>query len=279
MTVPNETDTATRKAAVYRLYAADGTLLYIGSSYDPDKRCEAHHRTSWWLNVARRTDEWFENRWKAYSAETAAIWKEQPKHNVAGTRDYTRTGVSRPAKQRAGYMAYTWRRDACANLDLVPMYKAVLDSPAGVDPVHVRRAEQAAAELIEDMQGLGWESRRRLVERGRKFIIRALYNEAANDADVATVMAIVDAQLRQLPYLFDDEPHGSRRSADGSIVYVVHSGPASYKDYWGYDVPAFGFGGPLVETFEEVEEAARLLISKRTRRAYEQVAVRIRTIE
>lgn len=58
MTVPNDTDAASRKAAVYRLYAADGTLLYIGSSYDPDRRCEAHHRTPWWRQVARRTDEW-----------------------------------------------------------------------------------------------------------------------------------------------------------------------------------------------------------------------------
>lgn len=278
MTVPNNVPDS-RKAAVYRLYGGDGTLLYIGSSYDPDKRCEAHHRTPWWPDVARRTDEWFASRWKAYSAETAAIWKEQPRHNVAGTRGYARTGVSHPPKQRAGYMAYTWRRDACANLDLVPMYKAVLDSPAGVDPIYVCRAEQAAAELIEDMQGLAWEGRRRLVERGRLFIIRALRNEAANDADVATVMAIVDAQLRQLPYLHDTEPYGSRRLDDGTVVHVVHAGPASYKNYWRYDVPAFGFGGPLVETFEEVEEAARLLISKSTRQAYEQVAVRIRTIE
>lgn len=276
MTVPNET----RKAAVYRLYDAGGTLLYIGSSYDPDTRCEAHHRTPWWPQVARRADEWFENRWKAYSAETAAIWKEQPKHNLAGTRNYHRTGVSHPPRQRAGHLAYTWRRDACATLDLVPLYKAVLDSPEGVDSIYMRRAEKAAADLIEDVQGLGWSSRRRAMERGRKFIIRALRNEGANDVDVATVMAIVDAQIKQLPYLLDEEPHGSRRSEDGTVIYVVHAELARYlASHWGYDVPVLGLGGPLVESFGEIEDAARITISKRSRWAYEEVAVRIRTAE
>jgi predicted GIY-YIG superfamily endonuclease len=281
VTVPNETDTASRKAAVYRLYAADGTLLYIGSSYDPDKRCEAHHHTPWWAEVARRTDEWFPNRWKAYSAETAAIWKEHPKHNLAGTLEYRRAGTSNPPRQRAGYMAYTWRRDACATLDVVPVYKAVLDSPESMDPSYVRRAERAAAELTEDIQGLNWDGRRRAIERGRQLVIRTLHDEGANDADVATVMAVLDARLRSLPYLHDDEPHGSRHSEDGAVVYVVHAERASLsrKGHWRFEMHSLGISGPWVDSLDEVEDTARLVISKWMRRPYEQVAVRVRVAE
>lgn len=46
-----------RPAAVYRLWAAEGTLLYVGSSYDPDRRCARHQSTPWWSRVVRRTDE------------------------------------------------------------------------------------------------------------------------------------------------------------------------------------------------------------------------------
>jgi len=278
VTVPNESGTA-RKAAVYRLHAADGTLLYIGSSYDPDKRCEAHHRTQWWPQVARRTDEWFENRWKAYSAETAAIWKEQPKHNLAGSRDYRRKASTAPGPRRwrVGYLAYTGRRDACATNEVLPVYAAVLDSPDGVEQAYIRRAESIASELIEDMEGLGWDSRRRMLEKGRQFAIRSLRDDGADDVDVAVVMAIVEAQTRQLPYLPDDEPHGSRQSEDGTVVYVVHAERASYKHFWNYHVPVLGLGGPWVESFEAIEDAARITISKRSRWSYEQVAVRIRT--
>jgi predicted GIY-YIG superfamily endonuclease len=89
VTVPNETRPTARKAAVYRLYAADGTLLYIGSSYDPDARCEVHQRKPWWPQVARRTEEWHPNRGRAYWEETAAINTEAPKHNHMGTPAYS----------------------------------------------------------------------------------------------------------------------------------------------------------------------------------------------
>lgn len=279
MTVPNEASAA-RKAAVYRLYAADGTLLYIGSSYDPDKRCEAHRRTPWWSEVAHRTDEWVESRWKAYSAETSAIWREQPKHNVAGTRTYSHPNSGAPAHRwRASYLAYTGRRDACTTDGMLSVYTAVVASAEGVDSLYVRRAERAAAELIEDVQGLGWDGRRRTVEKGRQLVIRALRNEGADDVDVATVMAIVHAQISQLPYLCDDEPHGSRRAEDGTVTYAVHAERGRLGKYWIYRMPALGWGAPVAESFDAIEEAARINISKWTGREFERVAVRIRTAE
>lgn len=74
------------RAAVYRLFAADGELLYIGCSNNPDSRCKAHrHRKPWWREVAKRTDEWYETRDAADAAETDAIKAEKPKYNVRGT--------------------------------------------------------------------------------------------------------------------------------------------------------------------------------------------------
>ncbi|CAL9535162.1 hypothetical protein SUDANB54_04117 [Streptomyces sp. enrichment culture] len=76
-------------AAVYRLWDADGVLLYIGSAYDPEERCKAHRDKPWWPEVARRTEEWRPSRGDAYTAELEAIATEGPLHNVMGKRGYT----------------------------------------------------------------------------------------------------------------------------------------------------------------------------------------------
>ena len=87
MTVPNETDTASRPAAVYRLYDAEGVLLYIGSSYDPDVRLRTHREKWWGQGIARRTVEWHPDRATAYEQEAAAILREDPKCNQYGKVD------------------------------------------------------------------------------------------------------------------------------------------------------------------------------------------------
>ncbi|MGA5497767.1 hypothetical protein ACPCSP_25725 [Streptomyces cinereoruber] len=76
-------------AAVYRLYAEDGTLLYIGSAYEPNVRCKGHQSKSWWPLVASRAEEWHASREDAYKAERAAIRREHPAHNVFGTPRHT----------------------------------------------------------------------------------------------------------------------------------------------------------------------------------------------
>ena len=81
MTVPNETDSTTRPAAVYRLYDDAGTLLYIGSAYDPAKRSRAHRDKPWWPLVVRREDEWHPSREAAYVAETESIREGLPLGN------------------------------------------------------------------------------------------------------------------------------------------------------------------------------------------------------
>lgn len=83
-----ETAAPSRRAAVYRLFGADGTLLYIGSAYNPATRSRKHSDKDWWSQVTRRTDEWHPNRWTAYTAEAKAITSEGPRHNVMGTAAY-----------------------------------------------------------------------------------------------------------------------------------------------------------------------------------------------
>ncbi|MFV5995399.1 GIY-YIG nuclease family protein [Streptomyces sp. NPDC056231] len=80
-----QTSNEVRPAAVYRLFAKDGTLLYVGSAYDPEERARAHQRKDWWPLVARRTDEWHDTREDADNAESRVIVEEDPAHNVAGT--------------------------------------------------------------------------------------------------------------------------------------------------------------------------------------------------
>jgi len=77
-----------RKAAVYRLYADDGALLYIGSAYDPEERCKAHQGAKWWPKVARRTVEWLPHRGRAYAEEMKAIATEGARHNAMGAPGY-----------------------------------------------------------------------------------------------------------------------------------------------------------------------------------------------
>ncbi|MEU5596634.1 GIY-YIG nuclease family protein [Streptomyces sp. NPDC020298] len=86
-------------AAVYRLWDADGNLLYIGSAFNPDHRCKSHQKKPWWSEVARRTEEWHPSRGAAYAEELKAIAVERSKYNDMGTPGY-RTPQTEKIKQR-----------------------------------------------------------------------------------------------------------------------------------------------------------------------------------
>ncbi|MFE5514481.1 hypothetical protein ACFQ9J_28500 [Streptomyces sp. NPDC056529] len=75
-------------AAVYRLWDAEGNLLYIGSAYEPDVRYREHQKKPWWPEVAQRTEEWHPNRGRAYVEEMKAIASEPSKYNEMGTPGY-----------------------------------------------------------------------------------------------------------------------------------------------------------------------------------------------
>ncbi len=84
---------------LYRFWAADGSLLYIGLTMDPGTRWRAHRHTQpWWATVAMVTIEHFPDRETVTLAEVAAIKAEKPKHNVrdAGSRK----GKKRQSRRR-----------------------------------------------------------------------------------------------------------------------------------------------------------------------------------
>lgn len=74
------------RTAVYRLFDANGELLYVGCSLNPPARCEKHSKHKpWWHEVADRADEWHDTRAEAEAAEKLAIQTENPKYNVCHT--------------------------------------------------------------------------------------------------------------------------------------------------------------------------------------------------
>ena len=72
---------------LYRHFAADGTLLYVGISLSALGRLQAHRASAWSEDIARVEVETYPTRAAALAAEKAAIKSERPKHNrVHATR-------------------------------------------------------------------------------------------------------------------------------------------------------------------------------------------------
>ena len=70
-------------ATLYRLFATDGELLYIGESVRPFERLGQHARTqSWYGSVATASFEHFATKAAAVAAETEAISSERPRFNA-----------------------------------------------------------------------------------------------------------------------------------------------------------------------------------------------------
>lgn len=134
-------------AAVYRLWDAEGNLLYIGSAYDPDERCKEHQKMPWWPEVARRTEEWHSNRGAAYTEELKAIAVGRSKYNAMGTPGYRTpdTEAVRRRKQlaplRQKLLEESWVVEASAR-------KAAMASGAAVSAAE-RAGKVAVIEFLE----------------------------------------------------------------------------------------------------------------------------------
>ncbi len=71
----------TTDCALYRHFAADQTLLYVGISDDPFRRASQHRCVEWSEQIAHMTVEWHPTRKSAEDAEKIAIATERPLHN------------------------------------------------------------------------------------------------------------------------------------------------------------------------------------------------------
>lgn len=71
--------------ALYRFYAADGELLYVGITNNPPRRFTRHKgEKDWWIDVARIDLQQCETREELAEAERAAIRDERPRFNIVG---------------------------------------------------------------------------------------------------------------------------------------------------------------------------------------------------
>ncbi len=74
------------RTAVYRLFAADDTLLYVGVAKRFGTRWEQHAKAQpWWPHVDHQTVYWYPSREDALLIEKAAIDAEMPVYNIAGS--------------------------------------------------------------------------------------------------------------------------------------------------------------------------------------------------
>lgn len=79
------------QTALYRFYAADGELLYVGVTQNLEIRWRSHERDKiWWIDVARKEYLILETRAAADELERTAIQTEHPRY------DRTRPGHLTP---------------------------------------------------------------------------------------------------------------------------------------------------------------------------------------
>lgn len=70
---------------VYRLFASDGQLLYVGATSHFHRRMKEHRQKSvWWRWAARSTVTRYPSMAEALAAEAAAIRDEAPTFNLRG---------------------------------------------------------------------------------------------------------------------------------------------------------------------------------------------------
>lgn len=86
--------------SLYRHFASDGALLYVGISLSWPARTKAHAKGSrWFEQVAKVEIERFADRASALDAEREAIKREKPKFNVIHNRK-VKSATSRPTKRK-----------------------------------------------------------------------------------------------------------------------------------------------------------------------------------
>lgn len=72
----------TTSAGLYRFFDKDGTLLYVGLSFNVRVRIQQHHRTApWFRSVATISIERFADAVTLRAAEKTAVATEAPKYN------------------------------------------------------------------------------------------------------------------------------------------------------------------------------------------------------
>lgn len=78
-----------RPSSVYRIYNADGELIYVGVAYSPKVRVSFHRNNKpWGGEIARHEVDWYDTREAAEAAEEQQIADAWPRYNVLGTPEH-----------------------------------------------------------------------------------------------------------------------------------------------------------------------------------------------
>ena len=80
---------------IYRLYGSDDSLLYIGASSDVPRRVREHRRKHWGASIARVESCGPFEHLEALAREHDAIFREQPRHNIASKNGLTADQMAR----------------------------------------------------------------------------------------------------------------------------------------------------------------------------------------
>lgn len=104
---------------LYRFFAADDTLLYIGLTVNPGRRLDKHRATQpWWPDVARVELERFPDHQTLRAAEREAIEAEKPLHNIRMNGVTIHRGIrvvwpchvcASPVEDGDGYLTVSYR--------------------------------------------------------------------------------------------------------------------------------------------------------------------------
>lgn len=122
------------RAVVYRCFAEDGSLLYIGASSNLEARMDAHVTTSFWRPyVARVRIQIAPDELAARRMEAAAIKAENPRFNIHHRRP----------------------RSEWTDQDFIDVIKAYSNNARHVTPSTQRRIESLERELAFRTEGIG----------------------------------------------------------------------------------------------------------------------------
>jgi hypothetical protein len=117
--------------ALYRFFAEDGALLYVGITNNPARRFAQHGAArDWWLEVATIRLEMYPSREAVLAAERAAIVAERPRYNVVHANGALVPSTSDEAQRvPTGYPVAAGEVVALA---LAPNHLGEVDCPVGI---------------------------------------------------------------------------------------------------------------------------------------------------
>src|SRR5258708_8206020 len=86
------------RPCVYRAFAVDDRLLYVGSTIDLDGRLDSHKREERWREVDHVAYEGHPTIAAALVAERQAIWDEDPEWNIRHSRRHPKNHPPPPVR-------------------------------------------------------------------------------------------------------------------------------------------------------------------------------------